>query len=63
MNKYYIKFGISQNFNAGSKAMKDIMFLLESQGYAPIMSLRKNTQDIGQHICEGKFFLEALRNL
>lgn len=46
MNKYYIKFGISQNFNAGSKAMKDIMSLLESQGYAPIMSLPTNVHRI-----------------
>lgn len=39
MNKYYIKFGISNNFNAGSKAMKDIMYLLESKGYNPVLSL------------------------
>ena len=30
MSKYYIKFGISANPNAGSKAMKDIMALLDS---------------------------------
>lgn len=39
MNKYYIKFGISQKSNAGSKAMKDIMLLLEVQGYKPVLSL------------------------
>lgn len=31
--KYYIKFGISNNPNAGSKAMRDIMHLLDTRGY------------------------------
>lgn len=39
MNKYYIKFGISTNPNAGSKAMKDIMSLLESRGYKAVLAL------------------------
>lgn len=39
MGKYYIKFGLSKNFNAGSKAMKDIMALLESRGYRVVSSL------------------------
>lgn len=39
MGKYYIKFGLSKNFNAGSKAMKDIMALLEGRGYKTVMSL------------------------
>ena len=36
MSKYYIKFGISANPNAGSKAMKDIMALLDSKGYKAV---------------------------
>lgn len=39
MGKYYVKFGISKNFNAGSKAMKDIMALLESRGYKAVPAL------------------------
>lgn len=39
MNKYYIKFGLSKNFNAGSKAMKDVMTLLESSGYRSVRAL------------------------
>lgn len=39
MKKYYIKFGISQNNNAGSKAIKDIMALLDSIGYNAVMAL------------------------
>ncbi len=39
MGKYYVKFGLSKNFNAGSKAMKDIMALLESNGYKPVLAL------------------------
>lgn len=39
MGKYYVKFGLSKNFNAGSKAMKDIMVLLESRGYKPVPAL------------------------
>lgn len=39
MGKYYIKFGLSKNFNAGSKAMKDVMALLESRGYKPVRSV------------------------
>lgn len=39
MGKYYIKFGISEKPNAGSKAMRDIMDLLNSQGYKAVLSL------------------------
>lgn len=39
MRKYYVKFGLSNNFNAGSKAMKDIMALLESRGYKAVPAL------------------------
>ena len=39
MNKYYIKFGISKNCNAGSKAIRDIMFLLESKDYKAVLAL------------------------
>lgn len=39
MGKYYIKFGISDKPNAGSKAMRDIMDLLNSQGYKAVLSL------------------------
>lgn len=39
MSKYYIKFGLSDKCNAGSKAMKDIMYLLRQQGYRPVPSL------------------------
>lgn len=39
MGKYYVKFGLSENFNAGSKAMKDIMHLLESRGYRAVPAL------------------------
>ena len=39
MSKYYIKFGISANPNAGSKAMKDIMALLDSKGYKAVLAL------------------------
>lgn len=39
MGKYYIKFGLSKNFNAGSKAMKDIMLLLEKRGYKSVPAL------------------------
>lgn len=46
MNRYYIKFGISSNNNAGSKAIKDIMFLLESKGYKSVLSLPTNTKKI-----------------
>lgn len=46
MNKYYIKFGISRNNNAGSKAIKDIMFLLDSQGYRPVLALPTHVNKI-----------------
>lgn len=39
MNKYYIKFGISTNLNAGSKAMRDIMSLLETRDYKAVQAL------------------------
>lgn len=39
MGKYYIKFGLSKNFNAGSKAMKDVMVLLERRGYKSVQSV------------------------
>lgn len=39
MSNYYIKFGLSDKCNAGSKAMKDIMHLLRQQGYRPLPSL------------------------
>lgn len=42
MGKYYIKFGISNKPNAGSKAMRDIMDLLNSQGYKAVLSLPTN---------------------
>ena len=38
-NKYYIKFGISNRKNAGSKAMRDIMHLLDNQGYRAMPAL------------------------
>lgn len=38
-NKYYIKFGISNRKNAGSKAMKDVMHLLDSEGYQAMPAL------------------------
>jgi hypothetical protein len=43
MGKYYVKFGLSKNFNAGSKAMKDIMALLESKGYRAVFALPSGT--------------------
>ena len=42
MNKYFIKFGISNMPNAGSKAMRDIMDLLNMQGYKAVFSLPTN---------------------
>ena len=38
-NKYYIKFGISNRKNAGSKAMRDVMHLLNQQGYHAMPAL------------------------
>ena len=38
-NKYYIKFGISNRKNAGSKAMRDVMHLLDKQGYHAMPAL------------------------
>lgn len=38
-NKFYIKFGISNRKNAGSKAMRDVMHLLDEQGYRPMPSM------------------------
>lgn len=38
-NKYYIKFGISNRKNAGSKAMRDIMHLLDNKGYRAMPAL------------------------
>ena len=38
-NKYYIKFGISNRKNAGSKAMRDVMHLLDEQGYHAMPAL------------------------
>lgn len=38
-NKYYIKFGISNRKNAGSKAMRDVMHLLDEQGYRPMPAM------------------------
>ena len=46
MSKYYIKFGISANPNAGSKAMKDIMALLDSKGYKAVLALPTRTNKI-----------------
>lgn len=46
MNRYYIKFGISQRNNAGSKAMKDIMSLLDSKGYKAILALPTNANKV-----------------
>lgn len=37
--KYYIKFGISDRQNAGSKAMRDVMHLLDTQGYHAMPAL------------------------
>ncbi len=37
--KYYIKFGISNRQNAGSKAMRDVMHLLDTQGYRVMPAL------------------------
>lgn len=45
-NKYYIKFGISNRKNAGSKAMRDIMHLLDEQGYRPMPALPVSTHKI-----------------
>lgn len=39
MAQYYIKFGVSRNPNAGSKAMRDIMDLLDSEGWRCVPSL------------------------
>ena len=39
VNKYYIKFGISNRKNAGSKAMRDVMHLLDEQGYHAMPAL------------------------
>lgn len=39
MGKYYVKFGLSKNFDAGSKAMRDIMVLLEARGYKSVPAL------------------------
>ena len=38
-NKYYIKFGISNRKHAGSKAMRDVMHLLDEQGYHAMPAL------------------------
>ena len=46
MSKYYIKFGISDKPNAGSKAMHDIMDLLNSQGYKVVLSLPTNASKL-----------------
>ena len=46
MSKYYIKFGISANPNAGSKAMKDIMAMLDSKGYKAVLALPTRTNKI-----------------
>lgn len=46
MGKYYIKFGISDKPNAGSKAMQDIMDLLNKQGYKAVMSLPTHTNKL-----------------
>ena len=40
--KYYIKFGLHNKNNAGSKAMKDVMELLEKSGYHAVLSLPVN---------------------
>lgn len=37
--KYYIKFGLSNHKNAGSKAMRDVMQLLDGEGYRPMPAL------------------------
>ena len=39
MAQYYIKFGVSRNPNARSKAMRDIMDLLDSEGWRCVPSL------------------------
>lgn len=39
MSNYYIKFGLSKKFDASSKAMKDIMYLLRTQGYKEMPGL------------------------
>lgn len=40
--KYYIKFGVHNRNNAGSKAMKDVMELLEMSGFHAVLSLPVN---------------------
>lgn len=46
MSNYYIKFGISRNNNAGSKAMRDIMSLLDAKGYKAVLSLPTSANKI-----------------
>lgn len=46
MNKYFIKFGLSNKPNAGSKAMRDIMDLLCNQGYKCVVSLPTNANKL-----------------
>lgn len=38
-HRYYIRFGLSSKADASSKAMRDIMSLLDADGYRPVRSL------------------------